>query len=270
MQECFCILLGDFNARMSELQTPHFSARFPRLSSDPVTSIRGRELLSAFSDLEMAVVNGTNRFEASSSTYTFHGGRGNSVINYLIANAHALEAISDFRIAPKSSFSDHSCLTVKVCVDRPSIQPQVPPPPPLHVPSPALLNDAIERLCLNTISDTPSLARRLVQLYGPVTAHSPPVVAAIAYSTRADGRFCSCVFESPNDERGSWRGRAPHTADGSLLLLRSLIHVLEAVPDEESLNVISATDLRFAQELRSLSKTAGLVNTHTWYANACR
>ncbi|KAK3098000.1 hypothetical protein FSP39_015209 [Pinctada imbricata] len=126
------ILTGDFNARTSNLPdyiesdqlhgglTRFLSAVFDycsdeslelRKTSDLNTNDYGYKLLSLCRSSGLRILNGR---VGDSSEFTFAGGRGLSVIDYLILAPDAFRLISDFRIDDFNVYSDHAPLLISL------------------------------------------------------------------------------------------------------------------------------------------------------------
>ena len=122
----FCIL-GDLNARMSNYQVldpyalvnlPHISEN--RNSKDLKLNLEGKKLLELIEEIGGIILNGRSADDINGE-YTFMGGRGNTVIDYIICSHNFLYFVEHFSINP-SIYSDHLplCLKIKVPTSKPA------------------------------------------------------------------------------------------------------------------------------------------------------
>ena len=107
----FCII-GDLNARLGEKQildenilvdTPHINCS--RCSSDKTFNTEGRKLYELIDDIGGIILNGRTRGDETGD-FTFIGGRGNSVIDYVICSYSFIQLVENMSVGTKP-FSDH-------------------------------------------------------------------------------------------------------------------------------------------------------------------
>ena len=116
----FCII-GDLNARLADKQIldkdllidlPQISCF--RTSKDEKFNAEGKKLYELIEDSGGIILNGRTRGD-SAGDFTFIGGRGNSIIDYIICSHSFLHLVEDMTVGSKP-FSDHMpvCLNLKI------------------------------------------------------------------------------------------------------------------------------------------------------------
>lgn len=114
----FCIV-GDLNARTAEDQvldteilkdTPNICE--VRSSSDKTLNSEGRKLINLMESVGGIILNGRTLSDAQGE-FSFHGARGNTVIDYCICSYSFLQFVDDFCISFKP-YSDHMPLCLKI------------------------------------------------------------------------------------------------------------------------------------------------------------
>lgn len=113
------IIGGDFNARTGTEGGPIRDEKDEinrRRSRDKVINKEGREMLARIEEKGWAIMNGSKGEE--SELWTYVGGKGASVIDYVVANERAGEDIQGVRIGDRTE-SDH--LPIEVTIQGPTV-----------------------------------------------------------------------------------------------------------------------------------------------------
>ncbi|KAL7287490.1 hypothetical protein TKK_0018324 [Trichogramma kaykai] len=109
---------GDFNIRIGEGENIGFkeSEERKRHSKDKKVSNEGKFVLEVVGRKGWNILNG-NAGRDEEGEYTYTGGRGASVIDYVIVNEEAWWDLADFAIGERTE-SDHQSLEVVLCSEE--------------------------------------------------------------------------------------------------------------------------------------------------------
>lgn len=118
-----CILIGDFNARIGELQGLECdninwseSVKNDRKSYDGVINARGRKLIDLMDDMGMIVLNGRTNGDMNGEL-TFLGAMGESVIDYACVSGSIIDSVSKFEVCAMNH-SDHMPIVLELKIER--------------------------------------------------------------------------------------------------------------------------------------------------------
>src|SRR5436190_10590343 len=114
------IIGGDFNARtgreggrvgMGRVEEERKKER-KRKSKDEVINGEGRKLVSYIEEMGWSIFNGDMRGDEEGE-WTFTGGRGNTVIDYVIGNEECREKVKRLRVGDRID-SDHHPIEMEI------------------------------------------------------------------------------------------------------------------------------------------------------------
>lgn len=118
-EHSYCIL-GDLNARLSDMQTidNNLLINFPlistnRKSKDKTIDSRGRKLLEMVENYGGIILNGRLQSDEEGE-FTYCGGKGSTVIDYAICSLNFASYLNSFNV-PSKIYSDHMPLILELC-----------------------------------------------------------------------------------------------------------------------------------------------------------
>ncbi|XP_071646051.1 uncharacterized protein [Temnothorax longispinosus] len=112
-EEGILIIAGDFNARTGGEGDVIVDGEIKkRVAKDRVKNANGAELLKMVEERSWCILNGNKEGDAKGE-FTYVGVKGETIIDYALANTEAWERIEDFRIEERVE-SDHQPITVEV------------------------------------------------------------------------------------------------------------------------------------------------------------
>lgn len=118
-ERVYTLIGGDFNARtgdeggrIEEMNEEEGEESGRRKLKDKVINVEGRKLVNFLEEKGWSILNGNVRGDEEGE-WTFTGGRGNTVIDYVIGNEESRERIRNLKIGDKVD-SDHHPVEVEI------------------------------------------------------------------------------------------------------------------------------------------------------------
>ncbi|KAF8071545.1 ribonuclease H-like domain-containing protein, partial [Lyophyllum atratum] len=244
------IVLGDFNARTGSLAASN--THLPRTSFDNVVNRRGRELLSAALDLDLTVLNGTEREHSTPGRFTSFQPNGQAVIDYALVSTEALPRVESLQIMtphadPDDDWADHVPIVVTVerhlvYMNRRRVR-----GPTQEVQWPAIENE-IDVLWQETIdsAETPEQARST--LYGPVSFSTPELQVYTDGSCFNNGRADAVAGSGVYWGKGSGKNKSlrvpgPYRQTNNRGEIYAVIHALLDADPRRNLQIVTDSEL---------------------------
>lgn len=106
------IVGGDFNIRTGELGGDEEEGEAARKSKDKTIGNGGRKLIELMRELGLEILNGRTEGDWEGE-YTYIGGRGNTVIDYIFGNERITDGVTEFRVEDRVD-SDHMPISLKM------------------------------------------------------------------------------------------------------------------------------------------------------------
>ncbi len=125
------MLLGDLNSRCGSLpdyvvddSATHMptlpddyvnDTEIPRLTEDYTVNANGRLLLDFCKETGLRIANGRVGDVARSGKFTFVGGRGSSIVDFVLVNTDLLHCFTSFTVDDPNIISDHCIISISLC-----------------------------------------------------------------------------------------------------------------------------------------------------------
>ncbi|PPQ84469.1 hypothetical protein CVT26_007405, partial [Gymnopilus dilepis] len=253
------IIMGDLNARTGA------RGLLPRNSYDLSVSTRGRALLRICSELDLAILNGVDKFKESSK-FTSYQPRGMAVVDYAITNVMLVPQITKFEVSdPLLEWADHAPLVLNttcasVVMDQPAERMSRKRKLELFDSNKDL--DVLQKEILDA---TLSKEARLARLYGRACSQSNPIevyTAGYHENRPVSGDVAGAGVYWGNNSSRNISCRVPGRQTKYRADLLAIRNALELGPPRATLQIYTCSK----QSIRSLYDLAPTLASRSWNA----